>query len=459
MIFNSYTFVIFFLPAVLAVFWLIRGRTARTILLIAAGLAFYGYWNWRFIPLLVGSATVSFALALLISRLNRQSSRRLALSAGIIVHLGLLGFFKYAGFFLGNVGAAASALGLSFTAPMLSIILPLGISFSTFQAISYLVDVYRKTIPPERNPLRFLCYATLFPNMASGPILRYREIAPDLDQIGSPAIPAAIHRGVMLLIIGLAKKVIIADQLAETVDSLWGSPEMLTAAGAWLATIGYGLQLYFDFSGYSDMAVGIGSLFGLTIPQNFNSPYKALSPSDFWRRWHMTLGTWIKDYLYIPLGGSRRGLPRTATNLVLIMTAIGLWHGAAWTFVVWGAYHGALLAGYHLTKRWYDRLPALVRRAGTFALISIGWIPFRSESLAATKLMLAKLAGVWGPLPVSGWALIFITLALGITQFLPNSFQIHYSTTKRAAVAAALILVACLVYLNYKQATFLYYQF
>ena len=406
MIFNSYTFVIFFLPAVLAVFWLIRGRTARTILLIAAGLAFYGYWNWRFIPLLVGSATVSFALALLISRLNRQSSRRLALSAGIIVHLGLLGFFKYAGFFLGNVGAAASALGLSFTAPMLSIILPLGISFSTFQAISYLVDVYRKTIPPERNPLRFLCYATLFPNMASGPILRYREIAPDLDQIGSPAIPAAIH-----------------------------------------------------FSGYSDMAVGIGSLFGLTIPQNFNSPYKALSPSDFWRRWHMTLGTWIKDYLYIPLGGSRRGLPRTATNLVLIMTAIGLWHGAAWTFVVWGAYHGALLAGYHLTKRWYDRLPALVRRAGTFALISIGWIPFRSESLAATKLMLAKLAGVWGPLPVSGWALIFITLALGITQFLPNSFQIHYSTTKRAAVAAALILVACLVYLNYKQATFLYYQF
>jgi len=448
MIFNSYIFLIGFLPIALAGFWILRGRTARIIWLVAIGLAFYGYGNWRFIPLLLGSAVATLLLSIAIER-SSGFGRKTFLFAGIFGHLVLLGYFKYSGFFLEAIGSSRA----------LSIIVPLGISFSAFQAISYLVDVYRKTIPAERNLLRFLGYATLFPNIALGPILRYREIVPDLQRIGSAAAPEAIHRGMMLILLGLAKKVLIADQISETVDLLWSSPETLSAAGAWLATLGYGLQLYFDFSGYSDMAIGIGALFGLTIPQNFNSPYKALSPSDFWRRWHMSLGTWIKDYLYIPLGGSRRGITRTVLNLVGIMTVIGLWHGANWTFIVWGAYHGALLAGYHLTKRWYDRLPTLIRRVGTFALITIGWIPFRSTDLITAKLMLTKLGSAWGSVSTSGWTLVLIILALGITQILPNAFEIRYPKTKRAAIAAAVVLIACLIFLNYKQAAFLYYQF
>ena len=412
MLFNSLTFIVGFLPIVLAGYLLLGWLNARRAAigwLVVTSLFFYGWWSPKHLPLLVASILVNFVLGRALAR--TRSGKRALLALGCAFNLGLLGYFKYSGLFVDSVNGLAGT-DWEWT----RLILPIGISFYTFQQIAYLVDVSRGEHP--RIPLLDYClFVTFFPQLIAGPIVHPREMLPQFSS-GSAFTRVArnLAIGLSIFALGLGKKVIVADHLAAFVDPIFatvGAGGACTSAEAWLATLGYSFQLYFDFSGYSDMAIGLGLMFGIRLPVNFLSPYRARSIIDFWRRWHVTLSRFLRDYLYIPLGGSQRGLSRRYVNLFITMGLGGLWHGAGWNFLIWGLLHGLYLSVNHAWNALTDRSAALQRLGQTrlwapvawtltFLAVAVGWVFFRSPDLGSATQLLGALVGLQGwslPLP------------------------------------------------------------
>lgn len=405
MLFNSPGFIFIFLPATVAAFFLLgRLGSIRPALaaLTAASLLFYAWWNPAYLALLLGSVLFNFALGrALAGRARDGGPRRGLLAAGIAANLGALAYFKYAGFLLESVNALA---GTGFAAG--SIVLPLAISFFTFQQITFLVDAHAGTAS-EPSLLRYCLFVTFFPQLIAGPIVHHGEMLP---QFASPAVGRVrgenLARGATFFAVGLFKKVAVADAVAPFANAAFAQAAAgrdLTFLESWCGLLAYAFQLYFDFSGYSDMAVGLAALFGIRLPFNFDSPYKATSILEFWRRWHITLSRFLRDYLYIPLGGNRRGTARSDLNAMATFVLGGLWHGAGWTFLAWGALHGFYVLANRLWRRLLaaagrgarppSRLGALAGRTVTFAAVVIAWVPFRAESFAAAWRMLGAMAG------------------------------------------------------------------
>lgn len=386
MAFSSMTFLFGFLPLVLLVYFLCpaRYRAARNSVLLAFSLAFYAWGGLQLLPILLGYSVVNWAAA---RGMTAVPSRRkvfygMALAADLLV----LGVCKYTGFFLRNL----QALGIAVTLP--NILLPAGISFFTFQAVAYLTDVYRGTIPAERRLSRVTLFLAFFPQLLQGPILRYGDFAPALTDRRETL--SDISAGATRFCFGLAKKVLLADALGQAANAAFSAGDGLTVSLAWMGALAYSFQLYFDFSGYTDMALGLGRIFGFDLPENFDYPYLSQSAAEFWRRWHRTLSFWLRDYVYIPLGGNRCSVGKQLRNLAAVWMLTGLWHGAAWNFVLWGAYYAVLLAGEKfLWGRALKRLPCWLRHVYALALIAIGWTLFRSAGLAQAGQMVSALFG------------------------------------------------------------------
>ena len=386
MLFNSYDYLLWFLPGTLVVFFLLGRRPlAAQAWLTVASLFFYGWWNPSHLPLILASIAFNFAIA----QWLRSGARRAVLALGVTANLALLGVFKYADFFLAN---AARVTGDA--PPLLHIALPLGISFFTFTQIAYLVDVYRRKAQ-EPILVNYALFVTFFPHLLAGPILHHSEMMPQFAQ-SSNKRPQwdNLGAGAFLLTIGLVKKVLLADTLAPIADAGFGTPSTLSAAAAWLAALAYTLQIYFDFSGYTDMALGAARLFNIRMPINFDSPYRATNIRDFWRRWHITLSRFLREYLYIPLGGNRGDELRTAANVLATFLLGGLWHGAAWTFVIWGLLHGIAMVVCRGWARIGIPLPRGFAWALTFLFVMVAWVFFRASSLESALAMLQAMAGM-----------------------------------------------------------------
>jgi alginate O-acetyltransferase complex protein AlgI len=393
MVFSSYLFLFYFLPLVLLLYYA-GPRRARHLTLTIFSYVFYGWANPLFVTLLLVSTLIDYIAGLVLMRhpaalgprgeplTRRAMPARIALVASICSNLALLGFFKYYNFAAGNIDVLAAWLGLPALRldAVLRVTLPLGISFYTFQSMSYTIDVYRGHAAAIRNFIDFACFVSMFPQLVAGPIIRFSEVA---DQLLSRAHTSTkFARGVAFFSLGLAKKVLLANPCGKVADLAFEAAG-LGILEAWYGVAAYAFQIYFDFSGYSDMAVGLGLMFGFVFAKNFDSPYRAQSITDFWHRWHISLSTWLRDYLYLPLGGNRKGRVRTYVNLFIVMLIGGLWHGAAWNFVVWGGVHGVLLALERLRGKaaLYGNLPAPLRVGVTFTIVLFTWVFFRAQDL------------------------------------------------------------------------------
>ena len=386
MAFGRMSFLFGFLPLTLLCYFLMprRWRSGRNLVLLLFSLAFYCWGGVRLLPAFAVSCVGNWAAALLSAPGRRH--RKAVYAAAVVFNVLMLGYYKYTGFLLGNL----AALGMDVTVP--SIALPAGISFFTFQAVAYLTDVYRGAIPAERNLGRVTLFMAFFPQLLQGPILRYGEFGPEILQRRETADEAA--DGAVRFCFGLAKKVLLADALGQVADGAFSAGDQLTVSLAWLGAVAYTLQLYFDFSGYTDMAIGLGRVFGFHLPENFNYPYISKSASEFWRRWHMTLSFWFRDYVYIPLGGNRCSRGRHLINLLVVWLLTGLWHGSAWNFVLWGLYYAALLVGEKfLWGKTLQKLPGLVQHVYALVLIIVGWVLFRSGSLTQVGEMVSAMFG------------------------------------------------------------------
>jgi|SRR6185436_4487315 len=436
MLFNSLEFLFLYLPLVF-VFFVLLGRIHRVVAeawLVAASIYFHGYFLPQYTYLLIFSILVNYGIGLALSRFPR--SARLMLTAGIVLNLSLLGYYKYGRFFVENANALAGTHVL-----LPKIALPLAISFYTFTQIAYLVDTYQGKVR-ERNLLHYALFVTYFPHLIAGPILHHKEMMPQFKDMETYRLHLdRIAAGTAIFVIGLAKKVLFADEMKQYVVPAFDAARMgahLAFVPSWAAALAYTLQLYFDFSGYSDMAIGVSLLFNIHLPVNFNSPYKARNLADFWQRWHMTLSRFLRDYVYIPLGGNRKGPALRYVNLIVTMFLGGLWHGAAWTFVVWGCLHGAGLAVSHAWTSLRSRgggavgRPAgmwLPSRALTFVFVVFGWVLFRSDSIATASVLYGGMLGrygfglpVWEP-AVTREALVIAGL-LAIAWCAPNTLEI-----------------------------------
>jgi len=465
MVFSSFNFLFLFLPLLLAIYYVIprRCRRTRNGVLLVFSLFFYGCGGWSLLPLILLSIAVNWAGGLLCAPGRKHA--RAAMVVTVVVNLALLGWFKYAVF----TAETINALGLSLPVP--SVTLPIGISFFTFQGMSYVLDVWRGDAPRERSPFRVGLYIALFPQLVAGPIVRYTTVAEEIaDRRESREEFAA---GLTRFLFGLAKKLLIANAVGELADLVWGLPaDELSTVTAWLGALAYTAQIYFDFSGYSDMAIGLGRMFGFHFLENFEYPYIARSVTEFWRRWHISLSTWFRDYLYIPLGGSRCSRARQIFNLLVVWTLTGLWHGAAWNFVLWGMYYAVLLIGErYLWGRGLDRLPAALRHVYALLIVVCGWVLFRAESLAGVGRMFAAMFGTapfWDGQALYcvreyGWA-----LALAAAASLPLRDWARAALEKRAppvVVWAPKILALGLLVLCYMRLIgstfnpFIYFRF
>jgi alginate O-acetyltransferase complex protein AlgI len=465
MLFNSYAFLLLFLPAVLAGSWAIRGGRRRVIFWTLASWTFYACAGPWFLLLMMASTVLDFVLAGRIAASTSPRVRRAYMTSSICFGLGVLGFFKYFNFFLDSANTASVALhavtGLPVIglAPSLAIVLPAGISFYTFETIRYTVDVYRREIEPERDFWYFACFVSLFPHLIAGPIIKPARLLPQLHAVARRHT-WRVQQGVFLFAAGLTKKVVIADRISQAIDPMFFNTAALSTSSAWFGMVGFAMQIYFDFSGYTDMARGLGYMLGIEFPINFNSPYRALDPSDCWRRWHITLSTWLRDYLYIPLGGSRRGTLLTYRNLMVTMLLGGLWHGAGWNFVLWGGLHGAALAAYHRFARPWNALPASIRRAAMFVFVVLSWVPFRlhgwTDIVNCYRAMFALDLRPDVPMRLIVFGGVAALIALFASR---NSNQIDWNDLQPApAMALGLATFVALLYLN-SSTQFLYFQF
>jgi len=465
-LFNSYVFCFLFLPAALLGWWLLRGPRWRLGFLTLASYLFYGWWDWRFVPLMLASTTADFIAGWYIHRTAAVAPRRVCLVLLLGFNLGILGVFKYYDFFVGSLAGLGRALGLPVDLPLLHLVLPVGISFYTFNSISYTIDIYRGRLRPARSLLEFSTFVAMFPHLVAGPIVRYADMAPKIERLSERPDRSAWVLGCWFFVLGMAKKVLLADLLAaHIVTPLWHQAALLDAGEAWLAVLGYTLQIYFDFSGYSDMAIGLAFLLGFRFPQNFDAPYQSANISEFWRRWHMSLSFWMRDYLYVPLGGNQGSRLTTMRNLALVMFLGGLWHGAAWTFVVWGLYHGALLAAHAVCRDrgWVPRARPLAVFC-TLLSVMIGWVFFRASSLAEAGHLLGVMVGMrrgeGGNLALVASPLTWTVLLLAgaIAAFLPDTWRLTVPRRPIWGVVLALLFVIC----SFRFASpspFLYFQF
>jgi alginate O-acetyltransferase complex protein AlgI len=391
MVFSSEIFLFAFLPAVLVLYFLAPGARAKNALLVAASIVFYAWGGAEFVALILGLALANYGFGLALSGLpgGPTRNRRLVLAAAIAVDVGVLAFFKYGSFIAGNIALFSGAHPGS-DAGLARIALPLGISFFTFHAVSYIVDVYRRTSEARRNPLEVILYFTFFAQLIAGPIVRYKDVATQLARrvVDAPGFAYGVRR----FIVGLGKKVLVANTLGACIDRVFAtSPEHIAQPLAWFALAAYTLQIYFDFSGYSDMAIGMARMFGFRFLENFNFPYISGSIREFWQRWHISLSRWFRDYLYIPLGGNRVAAWRVYLNLTIVFFLCGLWHGAAWTFVVWGLIHGAFLVLERTGVLRPITSTPIVRHVYVLAVVMFGWVFFRSETFAYAFGYLAAL--------------------------------------------------------------------
>ncbi len=465
MLFPTIEFAIFF-PVVLALSWLLMPRQPLwKPFIVLASYVFYAAADPRFCLLLAGITVGNQIAAVMISRSDDDRRRQRICAAAVVLDLLLLGVFKYYAFFVTDVGDVLDSIALGMPLPLLTIALPIGISFFTFQAITYVVDVKRGDAEPA-SLIDAAIYLSFFPHLVAGPIVRASEFLP---QLRAPRDPrrVAVGAGLVLIGLGLLKKVLIADTLArEIVDPVFGVPEAYFAPDAILATLAYAVQIYCDFSGYTDIAIGLALLLGFIFPQNFRSPYRATGFRDFWRRWHMTLSRFLRDYLYIPLGGSRGGRLFTYRNLMITMVLGGLWHGAAWTFVLWGAFHGAMLVTEHaLDGRIGRRTPVWLRWLGTFAAVCFGWILFRSPDLDVFWAFLGRLFD-FGPATLWTAPVVIAVVAVIGIQLLPprplERLQLRIERLQPLALAvalAAVILVVGATVPSQGVPPFIYFQF
>ncbi len=448
MLFPTFAFAVFFL-IVLTAGWLLHARPAAwKVFMLAASYLFYGWWDERFVALIVASTVGNQILARLVHR-SADTHRRRIVAVGVAFNLAILGFFKYAGFFVDSTNDTLEALGLGGNLPLLSIVLPVGISFFTFQALSYVLDVHRGVIEPARA-LDFAVYLAFFPQLVAGPIVRASEFLPQLEKRLNPR-DIDLTRALVLIGAGLFKKVVIASYLAdEIVDDVFAFPDRFSSAEVLIGVYAYAIQIYADFSGYTDIAIGVALLMGFRFPPNFDRPYRATSVRDFWRRWHMTLSRWLRDYLYISLGGNRGGARVRDRNLLITMVLGGLWHGAAWTFVIWGALHGLYMIAERRAEttprpRPADAVPSggdgpvvaaattptrlfepgLVRRVlarvRTFHLVCLGWIFFRAPSFDVAFDVIVRLFTAWGDPSPTLTPILLWTIAVALAaQYLPR---------------------------------------
>jgi len=400
-----------FLLLVLIIVWATSALAWRKVIVLGASVYFYAYWDYRFLILLASSTMLDFGIGIALGNYSNATLRRVLLGFSIVGNLGVLGFFKYYNFFVESAQELFSGWGLH--GGTLSILLPIGISFYTFQTLSYSIDVYRRTLSPCRNLLDFSIYVMFFPQLVAGPIVRASEFLPQLNHAPAVAL-RSLYPGLIQILRGFVKKVLIADQLGTFVDPVFAAPQVFSALTILLAIVAYAGQIYGDFAGYTDIAIGSARLLGFRLPENFRHPYLAASIGDFWHRWHITLSTWLRDYVYIPLGGNRRGSIRTYINLMVTMLLGGLWHGAAWNFVAWGAWHGTALC----VERWFSRggtpQASVARGVVTFLVVLFGWTLFRCSTMSQWTMLVGSLffnfdGFLWlPPLP-----LIALTLLIG----------------------------------------------
>ena len=459
MVFASFVFLFWFLPAVLPVYFALPARW-RNLWLTLGSLVFYGWWRPQYVLLMAGTTLLDYAVARAMGPVDSRRARKLLLVFSIVSNLGVLAWFKYANLFAATWNDVAP-----WPLEWEKVLLPVGISFFTFQSMSYTIDVYRGEVKPVRSFVDLLCFVSMFPQLVAGPIVRYRDVEQNLQHRTTTLLQAS--DGVFLFAIGFAKKVLIADRVAPLVAAAFGTadPGLLTA---WLGALAFTVQIYFDFSGYSDMAIGLGLLLGFRFPSNFLSPYRAHSITEFWRRWHVSLSTWLRDYLYVPLGGNRRGPLRTYFNLAATMLLGGLWHGASWTFLLWGAWQGLFLI---LERRLgktspYGALGRPVAVLCTFLIVVFGWVIFKAVDLHELGAMWAGMVGAHGvgAAPLLGQqgppAFVALGLGLGIAFALPRSevlVQRFHPLVMLLAFAAFLAAVGQLLATDF--VPFLYFQF
>ncbi len=448
MSFVSPAFLWYFMPAVLVALWVLPKR-ARNVLVAVASVVFYAWGAGEFVLVLLGAVAVNFLVGLAFDseRVGGVPARRRALLVGAVVfNVSILVVWKYAPFASRQFQELVRSLGPNVDWAV-RIALPIGISFFTFHHISYTVDVYRGVRPPQRNVMRFVVYILMFPQLIAGPIVRYHQIDDQLPVDHPRDRLDDFAAGFPRFALGLFKKVVIADAIAPVVDAVYGLPagEINTSA-AWVGALAFTLQIYFDFSGYTDMALGLGKMLGFRLPENFDRPYSAVSMTDFWRRWHMSLTRWFRDYVYISIGGNRGTTARTCRNLMFVFLLTGIWHGAGWTFVVWGAYHGVLLVIERLTglRDMRDRRWEPLRRAVVLLLVIVGWVPFRADTLSeAGTVLSAMFVPDLGPLPAAVSAQLtnattLIFVLAGLVVLIPRSFVLgRYLDAARSRLATA----------------------
>ena len=477
MLFNSYVFILAFLPVTLVGYFglgrLCKRLPLNKVWLVGCSLVFYAYFNVRYLPIIVLSILVNYALSQGMLTERSQGVRRLLLGLGLAGNLGVLGYYKYYDFFVENLNALA---GTSFV--LHHLVLPLGISFFTFQQLSYVIDSYKRTVP-RYNILDYALFVTFFPQLIAGPIVLHSEIVPQFaDPENRRFRFDNFAPGLYAFALGLFKKVIVADTFAQVAEWGFAAGQALNTPEAWLVALGYTFQLYFDFSGYCDMALGLGKMFNIRITQNFNSPYKSLDIKEFWQRWHMTLSRFFTTYVYFPLGGSRRGLARTCVNLMVVFLVSGLWHGAGWLFVLWGGLHGLMSVLYRLFRRPYDRLHPALRWLITFLFVTVAWVFFRAETMdSAMTVLRAMFSMEFGAINATvtnvfatpmnlhpGYNAImtqlWYVLALAGVLGLPNTYELtdrFRPTLGRAALTVVLLVLSVLSLSGVS--VFLYYNF
>lgn len=464
MIFASHIFIFGFLPLFLAAYYLVPARF-RSLLILLASYAFYGWWRVDYLALVIAISLISYVSATIAATAVDQKRKALAVRSGVTLILCALGYFKYAHFIVGMTNSLTESFGAAaFT--MNTIILPIGISFLSFQSISYIIDVARKDAPPARSLVDFLAFVALFPQLIAGPVLRYKDLAVQfLERTHSVE---KFTFGVQRFVTGLAMKLLVADTVAPLSDRVFALAEP-SLAEAWLGATAYAVQLFFDFAGYSAMAIGLGLMIGFKFVENFDQPYASQSVTEFWRRWHISLSNWLRDYLYVPLGGNRNGTLKTYRNLILTMVLGGLWHGANWTFILWGGWHGTALALERLAgmKPGGRQLPFRLGWPVTMMIVLIGWVMFRAPNVGQAFDIYGGMIGL------NGWALSsqfqyatqsveLLALCVGgclSTLDLKNRVLFDRLTPPRSATTVALFLVSSLALSARTHTPFLYFQF
>jgi len=458
MLFHTWVFVLFFL-IVYPVYLAVKGTRFKLPWLLLASYCFYGWWNPLYLLLILFSTTVDY---LAVVGMARSRRKKLWLLVSIAGNLGLLGFFKYGGLVTESLNGLLAWLGVPYAIPAPDVLLPVGISFYVFQSMSYSIDYYRGKVEKEPSFIRYATFVSLFPQLVAGPIERARNLLPQLRR--APRISKQdVADGLSLFVVGLFKKLALADYLSIYVDRVYAAPGQFQAPALILATFAFGWQIYFDFSGYTDMARGVGRMMGVRLMLNFNNPYLATSLGDFWRRWHISLSTWFRDYVYIPLGGNRKGKFRTYVNMCLTMVISGLWHGARWTFVIWGALHAL---GRVLTRRleatpfYRERVPSFVKRLFVFSFVTFAWIFFRAESLGDAWLIVTRIVAFGWADPACPLLALALVVFVWLYQF---AYESDVRRTLRPAPVRIGIVVLMAVYMPIFAPTgvqpFYYFQF